>query len=65
MSTINYHRGIGFTVVQVGNCLWRWEIHPPESVKGLQMKSGHIPGLLTDAIDAAKREIDRQDTGTI
>lgn len=47
---VSYHRGIGFTVVQLGDCLWRREIYPPESVKGLQTKSGQIPGLQTDAV---------------
>ena len=65
MSTVNYHRGIGFTVVELGECLWQWAILPPGGVKGLETKSGQIIGLRTDAIEIAKREIEKQDAGRI
>ena len=65
MSATEYHRGIKFYVVAAGVGWWQWVIHPPESVKEFKTKSGQLHGTRANAIEAAKREIERQDIGTI
>ena len=55
------HRGIGYSIRNLGRSEWLWEIHPPaEAVKGLELASGKVSGDAADAIRAAKRAIDRQ-----
>ena len=55
------HHGIAFSVQQAGIGLWKWAIHPPQSVQGLRALSGELAGDRDDAIAAAKRAIEAQD----
>ena|SRR5215472_3282832 len=57
---IEYHRGMKFYVMSLGVGWWRWAIDPSESFKGFETKSGELFGTRRDAIEAAKREIERQ-----
>ncbi|HWU25172.1 MAG TPA: hypothetical protein VN154_02100 [Rhizomicrobium sp.] len=59
----HFHRGIGFSVKEVATGRWQWAIYPPKSVKGLVRKSGEIQGERTNAVAAAKIEIEAQDLG--
>ena len=55
------HHGIGYSIRSLGHSEWLWEIHPPiETVKGLEPASGKISGNSGDAIEAARKAIDRQ-----
>ena len=54
------HRGIVYSVIQMPDLQWRWEIDPPLSVKGLHLESGVVDGSEHDARQAAKRAIDQQ-----
>lgn len=60
MSSEHSHRGIFYTVVQMSDLQWKWEIEPPLCVKGLHAESGIVDGSEPDARQAAKRAIDRQ-----
>ena len=64
MSAFDYHRGIGFSIVELADRRWQWSIHPPPAVLGFKTKGGLILGTRNDAIEAAKREIEKQDAGT-
>jgi hypothetical protein len=61
MSEYTIHKGIGFAVREIGSGRWQWTVSPPESVRGLEKASGEISGGRSDAIAAAKCEIDTQD----
>ena len=61
MSEIEYHRGIKFCVMSPSVGWWQWAIDPSESFKGFETKTGELFGTRHDAIEAAKREIERQD----
>jgi len=55
------HHGVGYSIRNLGRSEWLWEIHPPvEAVKGLERASGRISGNSSDAVEAAKKAIDRQ-----
>ena len=55
------HRGIGYSIRNLGHSEWLWEIHPPvQAVKGLELASGKVLGDSNEAIRAAKRAIDLQ-----
>jgi hypothetical protein len=55
------YRGIRFSLRSLSHTRWHWEIFPPcESVRGFEQASGEVLGAMTDAMAAAKREIDRQ-----
>ena len=55
-----HHNGIIYFVTELEPRLWRWEVVPPTSVRGWQPASGEVAGGRTDAVAAAKAEIDRQ-----
>jgi len=61
VSGLEYHRGVGISVTAIGSGQWRWTIHPPTSVRGLEAKTGRLFGARADAIEAARREIESQD----
>ena len=54
------HRGIVYSVIQLPDHQWKWEIDPPQSVKGLHPESGLVDGSESDARLAAKKAIDQQ-----
>jgi len=60
-----HHNGIIFFVNELEPRLWRWEIAPPLSVLGWESASGQIVGGWSDAVAAAKAEIDRQQNETL
>lgn len=59
----DYYRGIRYCVTEPRQGRWKWEIHPPECVKGWAKASGEVDGQRDDAVAAAKRHIERQDCG--
>ena len=60
MSNELIHRGIVYSVMQMPDRHWRWEIEPPLCVRGLHPESGVVDGSEGDARQAAKKAIDRQ-----
>jgi hypothetical protein len=54
------HRGIAFSVRKAGNCQWQWKLIPPDSVAGLWSEHGMVIGEARQAIDEARRAIERQ-----
>ncbi|MEJ1967071.1 MAG: hypothetical protein WDN03_00325 [Rhizomicrobium sp.] len=56
----DHHRGVRYSVTEPVRGRWKWEIHPPEAVKGLRPLSGEVDGSRHDAIEAAKRQIEIQ-----
>lgn len=54
------HRGIAYSIRRMSAQRWRWQIEPPECIKGLYTESGEIEGVRTDAITAAQKAIDAQ-----
>jgi len=39
---------------------WKWEIDPPQCIKGLYAESGEIEGRRIDAVSAAQKAIEAQ-----
>ena len=60
VSGASHYRGILYSVRDNGGGRWKWEINPPNCIKGLCAESGEIEGQLADAVIAAKKAIDRQ-----
>jgi len=54
------HRGIGYSIRNVGARRWQWEVSPPLCVQGLRCESGEIEGELRDAEVAAQNSIEQQ-----
>jgi hypothetical protein len=54
------HRGIGYSLHNLGARRWRWEVSPPASVLGLRFASGEVEGELRDADIAAQSSIEEQ-----
>ena len=54
------HRGIEYSIHNVGARRWRWEVSPPLSVQGLKCESGEIEGEMRDAETAAQFVIEQQ-----
>ncbi|HEX4635945.1 MAG TPA: hypothetical protein VH189_07165 [Rhizomicrobium sp.] len=54
------HRGIGYSLHNLGARRWRWEVSPPSGVQGLRMESGEVEGELRDAECAAQSVIEQQ-----
>jgi len=54
------HRGIEYSLHNIGARRWRWEVSPPLSVQGLKCESGEIEGELRDAETAAQMVIEQQ-----
>ena len=61
MVAIEYHRGVKFCVMNPGVGWWQWAIDPSASFEGFETRTGELFGTRHDAIEAAKREIERQD----
>ena len=61
MTLITEHRGVGYSLTDLGNGAWRWATHPSTLGRASSVvESGQISGTHTDAINAAKAAIDRQ-----
>jgi hypothetical protein len=60
MTDTQYHRGIGYCIEQLRVGRWKWEIVPPESVKGLYAENGEVDGGKRHAVMAAYEAIDHQ-----
>jgi hypothetical protein len=60
MSGGSYHRGILYLVRDTGEGRWKWEIQPPDCIRGLRAESGEVEGRQADAVIAAKKAIDSQ-----
>jgi hypothetical protein len=61
MTLITEHRGVGYSLTDLGNGAWRWATHTstlghPSSV----IESGEVSGTHDDAMRAAKAAIDRR-----
>lgn len=61
MTLITEHRGVGYSLTDIGNGAWCWAVHSstlgrPSSV----VESGKLSGTHDDAVSAAKAAIDRQ-----
>jgi hypothetical protein len=56
----DYHRGVAYVVKEIASSLWEWSIFPPDCVKGFMPTSGVTAGTRSNAIEAARREIDAQ-----
>lgn len=54
------HRGIGYSIRNIGVRRWCWEVSPPSSVQGLHRQSGEVEGELRDAEIAAQNIIEQQ-----
>jgi len=54
------HRGIFYSIRHLGEQRWKWEIEPPQCIKGLRTENGEVEGGRTDAVAAAQRAIDIQ-----
>jgi len=54
------YRGIAYSIRLIDTGRWAWEIHPPESVRGLKPESGELDGDERDASQMAQSAIDRQ-----
>ena len=59
--TGEHYRGIRYSVTEPVRGLWKWEIHPPDCVKGWSRASGELQGRREDAIAAARQHIEKQD----
>jgi hypothetical protein len=57
----DHHRGIKYSIHQTAPGRWKWEIHPPRAVKGLQPQGGELTGSRDEAVIVARREIELQD----
>jgi hypothetical protein len=53
----DHYRGIHYAVRQISRETWKWEVRPPNGIKGLRFTEGEVVGSIEDAISAAKREI--------
>jgi hypothetical protein len=62
MALLAHHRGITYTVRELSDGCWEWELHPPGSVIGWTAKRGIVRGNHASAKAMAKREIEAQDT---
>ena len=51
------HRGIAYTVVNLGKDRWQWTINAPVSVRGLKSTGGETSGSLSEATDIVKAEL--------
>lgn len=60
MSDQSSHKGIFYSVTNVGDRCWKWQVVPPNGVKELYAESGETRGERGDAVIAAQRAIDRQ-----
>ena len=60
MSEELHYRGISYTLMQVSDLRWKWEIEPPQCVNGLRPENGLVDGTEADAALAAKKAIDLQ-----
>jgi len=54
------HRGIGYSLHNLGTRRWRWEVSPPSSVQGLRRACGEVEGEMRDADSAAQSSIEQQ-----
>jgi hypothetical protein len=57
------HRGIGYSISDLGDGKWRWKLHPKKEPGRSEMTSiisGDIVGTRDEAIEAAKKAIDAQ-----
>jgi hypothetical protein len=53
------HRGIACMVSRSQSGGWKWEVNPPNAIKGLMHASGEAPKK-TAAIIAARAAVDKQ-----
>lgn len=60
MNDTRSHHGVLYSVVNVGNNRWKWQIFPPTSVRGLFEERGEAQGDRANAVFAAKIAIERQ-----
>jgi hypothetical protein len=54
------HRGVEYSVRNIGARRWRWEVTPPLCVVGLHCQSGEVDGELRDAETVAQNVIEQQ-----
>lgn len=54
------HRGIAYSIRHLGEQRWKWEIAPPQCIKGLRLQNGEITGECDDAVAAARNAIEIQ-----
>jgi hypothetical protein len=54
------HMGIFYSVHNLGVQRWKWEIKPPDCIKGLRAESGVVEGHRLDAVVAARKAIEFQ-----
>lgn len=57
------HRGVGYSITDLGNGNWRWKLHPKKKAQGAMVEvtpitSGEISGTRDEAVAAAKRAIE-------
>lgn len=60
MSQDRTRRGIFYSVRRMSEQRWKWEIDPPQCIKGLYAESGEIEGRRIDAVSAAQKAIEAQ-----
>ena len=60
MSGEKTHRGIYYSIRRMSEQRWKWEIDPPDCIRGLRIESGEVEGRRIDAITAARKAIDMQ-----
>ena len=54
------HSGIFYSIRRLSEQRWKWEIEPPECIKGLRRENGEVDGEQTDAVSAACKAIEFQ-----
>lgn len=60
MSDETNYRGILYSIRCITGQHWKWEIAPPEGVKGLRREGGEIFGQKSDAMAAVRKAIEDQ-----
>lgn len=56
----NTYRGIAYSIRRLSEQRWKWEIEPPNCIRGLRNQDGEVDGAQTDAIAAAHNAIEIQ-----
>jgi hypothetical protein len=64
MTNLTEHRGVGFSISELGEGRYRWKLHPkkptpvPDVITLTKIESGEVSGTWDDAVAEARKAID-------